>query len=76
VVNSQLNVSKKELKRFRATLYQIEKEGPEGKHWGNSTDVMASIQGFANFVAMLNPEKGAEFLEQIQRIKGKYVRRR
>jgi RNA-directed DNA polymerase len=76
VVNSQLNVSKKELKRFRATLYQIEKEGPEGKHWGNSTDVMASIQGFANFVAMVNPEKGAEFLEQIQRIKGKYLRRR
>jgi hypothetical protein len=37
---------------------------------------MASIQGFANFVAMVNPEKGAEFLEQIQRIKGKYVRRR
>jgi len=76
VVNSKLNVSKKELKRFRATLYQIEKDGPEGKHWGNSTDVMASIQGFANFVAMVNPEKGAEFLEQIQRIKGKYLRRR
>ncbi len=76
VVNERLNISKKDLKRFRATLYQIEKDGPEGKHWGNSSDVMASIQGFANFVAMVNPEKGAEFQEQIRQIKEKYVRRR
>ena len=76
VVNERPNISKKELKRFRATLYQIEKDGLEGKHWGNSSDVMASIQGFANFVAMVNPEKGAEFQEQVQRIKEKYVRRR
>ena len=76
VVNERLNLSKKELKRFRATLYQIEKDGPEGKQWGNSSDVMASIQGFANFVAMVNPEKGAQFQEQVQRIKDKYGRRR
>ncbi len=76
VVNERLNISNKDLKRFRATLYQIEKDGPEGKHWGNSSDVMASIQGFANFVAMVNPEKGAEFQEQIRQIKEKYVRRR
>lgn len=72
VVNSHPNISKKELKRFRATLYQIEKDGLEGKHWGNSSDVMASIQGFANLVAMVNPEKGAEFQEQIRRIRDKY----
>jgi retron-type reverse transcriptase len=76
VVNERLNLSKNELKRFRATLYQIEKDGPEGKNWGNSSDVMASIQGFANFVAMVNPEKGAQFQEQVQRIKDKYGRRR
>lgn len=74
VVNSHPNISKKELKRFRATLYQIEKDGLEGKHWGNSTDVIASIQGFANFVAMVNPKKGAEFQEQVRRIRDKYRR--
>jgi len=72
VVNSYPNISKKELKRFRATLFQIEKDGLEGKHWGNSSDVIASIQGFANFVAMVNPQKGAEFQEQIRRIRDKY----
>jgi RNA-directed DNA polymerase len=72
VVNEKLSISKKELKRFRATLFQIEKDGPEGKRWGNSDDVIASIQGFANFVAMVNPEKGAEFLEQVKAIKDKW----
>lgn len=72
VVNEHLSISKKVLKRFRATLFQIEKDGPDGKCWGNSEDVIASIEGFANFVAMVNPEKGAEFLEQVQRIKHKW----
>jgi hypothetical protein len=73
VVNSHPNISRETLKRFRATLYQIEKDGLEGKHWGNSDTLLASLQGFANFVAMVNPQKGAEFLEQIQRIKEKFM---
>jgi RNA-directed DNA polymerase len=71
VVNSYPNIAKATLKRFRATLYQIEKDGMEGKQWGNTTDVMAAIQGFANFVKMVNPAKGAEFIAQIARIKNK-----
>ena len=72
VVNEQLSISKKVLKRFRAALFQIEKDGPEGKRWGDSADVLASIQGFANFVAMVNPEKGVEFIEQVKAIKNKW----
>ncbi len=72
VVNEKPTIAKKELKRFRATLYQIEKDGIAGKQWGNSDDVMASIQGYANFVAMVNPEKGAEFQEKVRRIKERY----
>jgi len=72
VVNSKPNISNKTLKRFRATLFQIEKDGLTGKHWGNSTNIITAIQGFANFVAMVNPEKGTEFKQQVQRIKNKY----
>ncbi len=72
IVNDKPNVSKKTLKQFRATLYQIEKDGPEGKFWGNSPDIIAAIKGFANFVAMVNPQKGAEFQQQVQRIQKKY----
>ena len=72
VVNQKLNVSNKTLKRFRATLYQIEKDGLSGKRWGNSSNLIASIQGFANFVAMVNPQKGGELQQQVERIKQKY----
>ncbi len=71
IVNKQLNISKKTLKAFRATLYQIEQEGLSNKKWGNSTNLIAAITGFANYVAMVNPSKGAEFLASVERIKQK-----
>jgi RNA-directed DNA polymerase len=74
VINKKLNVAKKTLKAFRATLYQIEREGLSGKKWGSSTDIIAAITGFANYVAMVNPGKGAEFLTLIKRIEQKYDR--
>lgn len=76
VVNDKLNVSREKLKNFRAVLYQIEKDGLEGHNWGQSEDIIASIEGFANFVSMVNPEKGAKFKEQIDRIKEKYGRQK
>ncbi|MFB2923946.1 reverse transcriptase domain-containing protein [Aerosakkonema funiforme] len=72
VVNSKLNVDRKTLKRFRATLYNIEKYGLRDRQWGQSNDLIASIQGFANFVYMVNPEKGAKLQEQVRRIKDQY----
>ena len=69
VVNDKLNIDRKTLKRFRATLHQIEKHGITNASWGNSDDVMSSIQGFANFVAMVNPARGRQFMTQIQRIR-------
>jgi RNA-directed DNA polymerase len=72
VVNKHLNISKKTLKAFRATLYQIEQEGLSNKQWGNSTNLIAAITGFASYVAMVNPSKGAEFMASVKRIKQKY----
>lgn len=74
VVNSKLNISREILRRFRATLYQIEKDGLKGKHWGQCHDIIASLQGFANFIHMINPEKGAKFQEQVRGIKEEYGR--
>ena len=69
VVNDKLNVDRKTLKRFRATLHHLETKGLEGASWGNKENLMASVEGFANFVMMVNPDKGEKFLAQIQRIK-------
>ncbi len=76
VVNEFPTISRKELKKFRATLYQIEKDGTQGKKWGNGDDVIAAIEGFANFVAMVNPEKGRELVTRVKGIKQKYGGRR
>jgi RNA-directed DNA polymerase len=74
VVNQKLNVDRSTLKRFRATLHHIEKDGFAGKQWGQGADLLSSIEGFANYVAMVNPTKGSEFLAQVKRIKKKYKR--
>ncbi|NOQ73174.1 MAG: RNA-directed DNA polymerase [Crocinitomix sp.] len=65
VVNEKPNVSKKTLKRFRALLFQIEKDGIEGKQWNRPGNVLAQIDGFANFIYQINPEKGARYKAQV-----------
>jgi len=72
VVNEKLNINRKTLKRFRATLFQIEKDGPEGKEWGNGGDLLDAIHGYANFVNMVNPEKGAPLVERVNDIIRQY----
>jgi len=72
VVNQRVNVSRQLLRRFRATLFQIERDGPEGKHWGNSPNVLVSLHGFANFVAMVDPARGRPLRERVRALLRKY----
>ncbi len=76
VVNEKLNVDRATLKKFRATLHHIEKDGLAGKSWGSGGDLMAAIEGFANYVAMVNPEKGRSLVTQVKGIKKKYGKRK
>ncbi len=76
VVNQKLNIDRDTLKRFRATLHHIEKDGLAGKQWGQSSDLLKAIEGFAHFVVMVNPDKGNPYLAEVQRIKKKYGPRR
>jgi RNA-directed DNA polymerase len=68
IVNEKLGVPRDTLRKFRAALFQIEKDGPAGKKWGSTPDVIAAIKGFAEFVAMVNPEQGKKYKEQVARI--------
>jgi retron-type reverse transcriptase len=76
VVNRRVGVSRELLRRFRATLYQIERDGPEGKRWGSSPDVLAAVRGFADFVAMVDATKGRQFQERVRAIFRKHGRPR
>ncbi|MGB0848547.1 MAG: reverse transcriptase family protein [Thiolinea sp.] len=71
VVNERLSVDRKTLRRFRALLQQIERDGPVGKSWNGVTEpdrLMRSVLGFANFVAMVLPEKGAVLKQRAKSI--------
>ncbi len=72
VVNCKPNIAREELRRFRALLFQIEKDGPTGKRWGNAPDPLAAIHGYANFVAMVRPEQGAELRRRVKAILDRY----
>ena len=68
VVNEQLGINRHNLKKFRALLFQIERDGIEGKHWGTSPNLVEAIRGYANFVAMVKPEQGKVLQQRIENI--------
>jgi len=73
VVNEKLSINAKELKRFRALLYQIDQSGLEGKSWnGKSENLMASIWGYANFIKMVDAKKGEKYMVQVKHLLEKY----
>ena len=74
LVNDKPNVNKKTFKRFRALLFQIEKDGIEGKNWKGKTGeaMLASLHGYANFVHQINPDLGQRYLLKSKMILAKY----
>ncbi len=72
VVNDRLAVDRAALRRFRATLYQVEKDGPAGKRWGHGGDLLAALHGYACFVAQVDPAKAQPLLAQVRRIFAKH----
>jgi hypothetical protein len=71
IVNDKISINRKKMKQFRALLFQIKKDGLQGKEWAGIKDpkhLLSSIQGYANFINMVNPEKGKLFKQQIKAI--------
>lgn len=72
IVNEKPNVNKKSLKRFRALLYQIEKDGLQGKSWNGGSNVLAEIDGFANFIYQIDKVKGIIYKQRVAKILGTF----
>ncbi len=66
VVNEQLGISRKHLRKFRALLHQIKLTGWEGKQWGTSPNIVYAVYGYANFVRMVKPEQGEKLMTEVQ----------
>jgi RNA-directed DNA polymerase len=72
VVNQRLGVDRETLRKFRVLLFQIDKDGPEGKTWGASSDVFASAIGYANYVRMVDPAKGSALLARARELAARH----
>ena len=72
VVNEKTNIPKKNLKRFRALLYQIEKDGLQDKFWNKKVNVLAQIDGYANFIYQIDKQKGIFYKKRVGAILEKY----
>ena len=72
VVNEKPNMDRATLKRFRALLHQIERDGIQDKTWTGKGNVLAQIHGYANHVFQINPEKGTPLKEQVSLILEKH----
>jgi len=70
VVNDQLGVDRRTMRKFRALLHQIKTTGWEGKKWGASPNIKASVWGYANFIFMVKPKKGKALLEEVKSLMG------
>ncbi len=68
VVNERLNVNRKQIKKFKALLFQIEKDGLEGKHWEGSNHLLSSIRGYAHYIHSVNPDVGTKLVQRTEAI--------
>jgi len=71
VVNNKAGINRNHLRKFRALLHQIEKDGPKGKQWGSSPNLAEAVWGYANFVYMVKPEQGKKLLDKVKKLFGK-----
>ncbi|WP_168188813.1 reverse transcriptase family protein [Thermoflavimicrobium daqui] len=72
VVNEKPNLSRKELKAFRALLHNVEKNGLEKENRSNHPHFWEYIKGYVNYIRMVRPDLGEKFTQQLVRIAGKY----
>lgn len=68
VVNEKPNIDKREYKKFKALIFQIEKDGIQGKSWKGNSKILPAIHGYANFIHQINPELGAKIKPRVKAI--------
>jgi len=78
VVNHKPGVPRDELRRFRALLHHIEKDGPTGKSWGSAkadgsgANLLEVAQGYAAYVAMVDKTKGELLRAKVAALRAKH----
>lgn len=73
-VNEKPNLDRKTRRRLRAVLFQLEKDGPDGKFWpGVGSDaapgkLLQSLLGYAAFTQMVDLDEGRELVRRLRAV--------
>jgi len=70
VVNDSVGIDRRMMRKFKALVFQIEKDGIDGKVWNGKRGkhLLASMKGYADFINMVYPEKSAKLQERVRTI--------
>ncbi|PAT43097.1 reverse transcriptase family protein [Vandammella animalimorsus] len=69
VVNAKPSIDRSTFKRFRATVFQVEKDGPQGKSWNGNDNVLDALLGYAHFLHMVDPQRSQPWLQRVQALR-------
>jgi RNA-directed DNA polymerase len=72
VVNQKPNLTRKDLRAFRALLHNVEQRGIQAENRVEHPNFWEYINGYVSYVRMVRPDLGAKFAFQVQRIGEKY----
>lgn len=73
VVHRQPSLERTTLRRCRAVLLQVEQHGPAGKRWNGNDNVLSALQGYANFIRMVDPAKGLPLVMRVREARAKWI---
>jgi RNA-directed DNA polymerase len=73
VVNQKPALERDTLRRFRATLFQVEKDGPDGKQWNGNSNVLAALKGYAQFIRTVDAAKGLPLLLRVRAARARWT---
>lgn len=74
VVNKKLNIDRKRLRQFRALLHNIDQNGWQNQTWGKAIHLINAVEGYIQFVKMVDAAKGAKFHQTLLNIIAKHGR--
>jgi RNA-directed DNA polymerase len=68
-VNTRPAVDRKSLKNFRAALHRLQNGEVATAHWGKGVHLIASMEGYVNYVMMVDKDKGTKLKNQFAQVK-------
>lgn len=72
VVNEKPNLTRRDLRQFRALLHDVEQNGLEKANRRNHPNLWAYINGYVSYMKMVRPELAQKFGLQVTKIAEKY----